>query len=221
MTAVPDEVNELHARLTGRLRKQFPMVDSEDVKQELWLAYYGSEYALNGSQEPVEASGEPGEGSPTSEAFHGLKKEMRNAGERYCRHEKAAAVGYKPRDEAFYELRALAGLLEQWFATGPAEAPPRTRETSVSRPSNPHERGNYLVSLIDIGSAVTQLRDAEKEILFYAYSPEYAGRTDEEIAAELRSTGWKGMTEDAFRGKVRRALVRLQRRLGGASPYKR
>jgi hypothetical protein len=45
--------------------------------------------------------------------------------------------------------------------------------------------------------------------------------TDEEIAAELAMMGWKGMDAERLRSRVRWALNRLQRELGGASPWGR
>lgn len=206
---VPDAPIALHAHLSNLLAKLYPMIDREEIKQELWLAYYASNYHQDG----------PGEDEET--ALRLLRKAMRRAGERMCRREKAERAGYAPHDEAFYSSRALGSLCEEWFAGGVTEAPPRTYESSVSRAStgDASRGGDWTVSLIDIDVGMRRLNPAQQKILFYAYSPEYAGKTDEDIAMELNSQGWKGMTREKFRGKVRWALNRLQRELGGQNPW--
>lgn len=219
MTPVPGDVTTLHAQLSGKARALYPMCELEDIKQELWVAYYGSEYALEASQEPAETIKGEGEGEDVDQALRDLKREMWNGVERYCRREKAEAAGYRPSDEAFYSSGALRALLEAWFADGVQGDPPKTRENSVSRSGPTNETGDHLASLIDISSAIHRISEPQQLMLYYAYSPEYAGRTDEEISAELRMRGWKQMTEPAFRRRVWRAVRALQRQLGGASPW--
>lgn len=200
-----DRVREIHAHISNLLARLYPMVPREDIRQEAWAAYYGSAFYEDGVEDRDE---EPD--------YRSLRRQMRGPTERFCRQEKAARAGYETHDEAYYSLPALRVLLEAWYAHGPQENPPRSYDDSVNRTGgNGAEYGDYLVSLIDVGEALKGLKGPQQEILYYAYSPHYAGRTDWEIAAELRAKGWKEMTEDSFHGKVRWALNRLQRQLGG------
>lgn len=207
---IPDQVCEIHAHLTNLLVKFYPQIDREEVKQELWMAFFGSTYHQDGPTDDEETD------------LRQLRRQMRRGAERYCRTEKAAAAGYESHDESFYSKRALRLLLESWFAHGPSESPARSYEDSVSRSGggDASQSGDWLVSLIDVGESVKKLKPAQQEILYYAYSPNYAGRTDAEIAMELRSRGWQQMTVTKFQAKVRWALNRLQRQLGGNNPWK-
>lgn len=219
MTGVPDDVTALHASLTGKAKALYPMVELDDIKQELWAAYYASEHRLDEAESHADGRTGEGEGDDTREAFKALKREMWNAVEKHCRREKAEAAGYRTTDEAFYSSGALRALLEAWFAEGVQAEAPKTRENSVKRRSPAHEGGDYMVSLIDVDKAIRRLDVQQQVMLFFAYSPEYAGKTDEEISAELRMRGMKHMTEHAFRKKVWRAVRALQRNLGGPSPW--
>jgi hypothetical protein len=211
----PDDVRAIHANLVTTLARVYRMVEREDIAQELWLSYYGSQWALNGPEKPTEGLEDTDAYTEYSDALKALRKEMRAAAEKYCRQEKAAKEGYEYDDEAYYSIGALKNLLEAWMVHGPVESPARTAESSVSRPKGSGQYGDYLVSLIDVGIAARRLPDRQKTILFHAYSPQYAGKTDEEIASELRSKGWQGMTQEKFSGAHGRALGLLQRQLGG------
>ncbi len=219
MTGPPDDVAALHAQLTGKARALYPMVELDDIKQELWAAYYASEHRLDGAESAADGLTPEGEREDTRPAIRALRREMWNAVERYCRREKAEAAGYRTTDEAFYSSGALRALLEAWFAEGVKADPPKTRENSVKRRTTPGEGGDYLISMVDVDYAIRRLDTQQQVMLFFAYSPEYAGKTDEEIAADLRMRGMKHMTEHVFRKKVWRAVRALQRQLGGASPW--
>jgi hypothetical protein len=215
MTEISDDVRAIHANLHTILARRFPMVDREDISQELWLSYYGSEWAPQGPQKPVDAPEGGSEWDDYSRHIRALRREMEAAAKKWCRAEKAAAEGYDPDDEAYYSIGALKILLEAWFVHGPVEAPPRTAESSVSRPKGSGQYGDYLVSLIDVGAAVRRLPAKHKRFLWYGYSPQYAGRTDDETASELRSGGWQGMNTTMLAQRIRRALEALQNQLGG------
>jgi hypothetical protein len=196
-----DEAREIHARLLRHLSRDYSMVDREDISQELWAAYY----ALS---------------APELANPKGVERKMRAAATRYCRREKAAKEGYAIEDEQYYGGPALRRLLVEYLATGPTDSPPLTYETSVSRPTGDGStHGDYLVSLVDVGEGLKALPGEQREILWYGFGPEYSDRTDAEIAMMLASRGWKGMTPEKFRGKLRWALTRLQRELGGPNPW--
>lgn len=211
-----DDLIELVAQVTQSLARRYSMVERDDIKQELWCAYFCSEFFLGGMYEDDPESEEYGL------ALKRLRRELRNAGERMCRREKAAQVGYQTQDEVFYGIRGLGQLVTAYLAHGVQDAPPRSYEDSVRRPApGTGTTGDYLVSLVDVGEALKRLKPSQVEILTYAYGPDWAHMTDEEIAGELRLQGWKAMDAERLRSRVRWALNRLQRELGGSNPWGR
>jgi hypothetical protein len=198
------------------------MVERDDIRQELWVAYLCADWWHESVQETAEDPTEAGEQEAYRLAVKRLRRELRNAGERMCRREKAAKLGYQTQDEAFYSHRALGQLVTAYLAHGVQDAPPRGREDSVRRPApGAGSQGEYLVSLVDVGEALKRLKPGQIEILTYAYGPDWAHMTDDEIAGELRLQGWKDMDADRLRSRVRWAINRLQRELGGSNPWGR
>jgi hypothetical protein len=208
-----DEIKELVAGLTRSLARRYPMVEREDIQQELWCAYYCTKFFLGDWHKDPEDTEE------YRQAFNRVRREIRNAAERMCRREKAARVGYQPQDEVFYSTRGLADLVTAYLAQGVQDAPPRGREESVRRPGGASDGRDYLISLVDVGEALKRLKPGQIQILTYAYGPDWAHMTDEEIANELQLKGWKGMDAERLRSRVRWALNRLQRELGGPNPW--
>jgi hypothetical protein len=188
--------------------------------QELWVAYYCADWWFDWwfvDERDVNHLEDREE--EYRQAVKRLRREMRNAAERMCRREKAAIVGYQPHDEVFYSTRALADLVTAYLAHGVQDSPPRGREESVRRPGGAGDGRDYLVSLVDVGEALRRLKPSQLQILTYAYGPDWSHMTDEEIAGELQLKGWRGMDAERLRSRVRWALNRLQRELGGASPW--
>lgn len=210
-----DEIKEMVANLATSLRRRYPMVEREDIEQELWCAYYCSEYFLGGFYEDDPDTNE------YRQIIKKTRREIRNAAERMCRREKAAVIGYKPSDEAFYSTRALGELVTAYLAHGVQEKPPTGREESVRRPGGAGDGRDYVVSLVDVGEALKRLKPSQRKILYHAYGPEWSHMTDEEIAGELSLMGWRNMDADRLRSRVRWALDRLQRELGGSSPWRK
>lgn len=209
-----DEIEALTTSVcTNLCRRYGGFVEAADVRQELWVAYFTSKYYLDGHGEPDEFADEEAREEWHS-AFNELKRELRRAGERYCRREKAARSGYEPHDEAFYNLAAMRQLVAAYLAHGPTESPPRTYETSVSRTGMPGETGTWLTSLIDVGIALGALKPTQRALIVSALGPDNSHMSDAEIASLLH------MDEDRFRARVGGALTALQRWLGGANPYR-
>lgn len=78
-------------------RRYYKYTTLEDTTQEVWawLASVWSEVPTMG--------------------INDLKKRMRNAAERHCRKEKAAAAGYHPDDEYHYSINRLKQLIHDAY----------------------------------------------------------------------------------------------------------
>ena len=120
------DITTAHAQVTSLLSRLYRGVSREDVSQEAWAAFYGSEWAPDGPERPVEADTESDAWETYNGTIKAVKKEMRNATEKYCRAEKAALEGYRVEDEQFYSIGSLRVLLEAFFAGGVTESPPKS-----------------------------------------------------------------------------------------------
>lgn len=195
--------------IARRLHKRFPIVETGDIEQSIW------EWALERPQTATDALKPEGEGEPPGRGVRWLYAALSRAGERAARRERAAILGYSPTDEAFYSVGALSDLLGHLFAAGLTEEPPRDRERPIGRvQTSGSQHGDWAVSLMDVRSAFAELPAGQRELL-YTRLHEWADLTDGDAASRM------GLTADQLRARVRWALTRMQRALGGASPWRR
>lgn len=179
-------------------------VDLGDVRQEcyLWLCQnYGKAEGWRERYEGVHAE-------------RTLTKALRNAGDRYCREEKAQKEGYSPDDESFYSLPMVADLLQlsfdpDWMMPNGIEL---TGPTSGGKPAS--EGGNLMVMVADVTRAYSRMPKHDQALLARAYGD---GVQTGDVIAEL-SLEWE-CTQSAANSRLRRVLGRLRALLGGPSPY--
>jgi hypothetical protein len=185
------------------LSKYRGYVEYEDIKQELYvwlLANYDRAEAWR-------------ERYAVRHAERTLIKALRNAGERYCRHEKAEIEGYHTDDEFFYSIPMVADLLQlhfdpDWMIPNGLEM---TR-TSGGKPAS--EGGNLMAMVADVGRAYEALPTPDKELLAEVYD----GSSVVSDAIAARALMWD-ITYSAADSRIRRVVGRLRSKLGGASPY--
>ena len=205
-----DLLREEIPRAARTVSRRFTDVSRDDIGQEIWA------WALaEGSRLETEGLSASPDSDDYRAAVKRLRLDLRRAGERYARKERAAIRGYSPDDEAFYSERALVEvLLPALFAAGLAESPPRTSERSGRHArTDGAEYGTWLVSLLDVQSGLERIKEEHRWILWKRFG-ESVDRTDAELAEEL------GITVDQLRSRVRWAVGRLQYQLGGPSPYR-
>lgn len=141
--------------------------------------------------------------------------QIKRAAERYARKEKAAKLGYKTTDEAFYDTAQIANLLSLVISsvikdTSLEQAQVIVDDGSPKRPSVPAEGNNLLVILIDIKKAYVQLEPEDQQILERRY---YDGWTLQQIA------GYLEVSISTADRRCSTAIFRLQEFIGGVNPY--
>ena len=139
-----------------------------------------------------------------------LRKTFYNEAQKYVAKERAQNSRAPMSDTFYYTHVVLHELLRDvWEYAGWASAPDmRTEFTSHS--SKPSEGGNRLALLSDVSAAVNRLNKNDKDLLRLRYSE---GGMEFAALAESYET-----TEEAMRKRVKRALDKLQDRLGGEAP---
>lgn len=201
-------------RVAAKTHHRYPGVPAEDMEQEMWLRALEIPDELAGY---LEAEDE-------RKVWDRLKTAAKRIGredERFRRAQKAAAAGYSPEDEQFYSIGLLRNLLPLYVDNGVTDAPPRGRTQDGGRSkSDGSEKLGYLAMMIDLDVALKQVSGYHRSLLkSYFALPQGEGGDDVWKRQQMASS--MGMTYDALRMRVARALVSLQEELGGASPWPR
>jgi len=143
-----------------------------------------------------------------------LVRALRNAGERYCRDEKAQQTGYEPSDEFFYTIPMVSDMLQLYFDpdwTAPAAL--QLTQTSGGKP--PQEGWNLQAMVADVGKGYSHLSRTDQELLKRVFGGEVPVR--DAIALEAL---WWGITVGAADRRIRRVVGRIRSQLGGPRPWR-
>lgn len=191
-------VSSASRQLASRYRGH---VSFEDVQQECYLWLWQNHHRADAWREKYEEK----------HAERTLTKALRNAGERYCRAEKAEHEGYVPEDEFFYSIPMVRDLLmlsfdPDWMAPGA----PQLDAVRSGTPSN--EGGNLMAMVADVGRALQTLSEHDRELLTRVYN-----QTDPDQEIAVLALEWD-VTTKAADMRVRRILGRLRAALGGPNP---
>jgi hypothetical protein len=136
--------------------------------------------------------------------------------ERSRRAEKAASEGYEPDDEQFYTVGLLQILLPAYLDGGVDSEPPKGR--SQGRGGLLSEGGDYLAMMVDLSRAMAKLRPYERNLLETYYSAPQGDDSDSRFTRNQLAASM-GLTLHALEERVRRAMRKLQRELGGDNPW--
>ena len=198
---VPSVANTIYRRFNKH-------VELDDIKQELmaWAMTRVEDHTVY-LMEPIEDRRRHNE--------QRIAWQMKRAGERYARKEKAAKSGYQTNDEVYYESATLGQLLPFVIAsvidgTVLEQAQEMINDGTPRKQSTPAEGGNLLAILIDLKKAYLKLEQEDKTILQMRYHDNF---TLQQIAQYLEcaiSTADRRSTS---------ALRRLQDKLGGETPW--
>lgn len=175
----------------------------EDVQQELYLWLY--EHYDRAERWRDEYS--------EKHAERTLTKALRNAGDRYCRAERANWQGYEAEDEEFYSIPMIGDLLRlsfdpDWGSTSSLPFDAEGGEQST----NPSETLRCMVA--DVSKTYALMPEHDRALLKRAYG--YDVETADVVAA--LACEW-GISAKAADSRLRRVLGRLRAALGGPSPY--
>jgi DNA-directed RNA polymerase specialized sigma24 family protein len=191
-------VSSAARQLMSRYREH---VSYEDVQQECYLWLFANYDRALGWRESLDQQ----------HAERTIVKALRNAGERYCRQEKAEHDGYVPEDEFFYSIPMVRDLLMLSF--DPDWMVPSAAPLDAVRSGTPaNEGGNLMTMVADVGRALSTLAPHDRELLTQVYGSK---DPDQEIA--VLALDWD-VTTKAADMRVRRTLGRLRAALGGPNP---
>jgi DNA-directed RNA polymerase specialized sigma24 family protein len=185
------------AHIASYLKRSYPMVDREDILQEIWVWVYSHTEKVEEYQDGTE---------------HGrnkLLKAMRNSGIKFCQDEKARILGYRPEDNYYYDLPTIRDTLTKIWDEEAWIYPPQPDEQARVKNRAPNEGGNYLATLADVSRVVALLSLEEQRLLRDHY---HLGLSSAELGGTL------GITPGAVDGRLGRLTRKVQRLLGGERP---
>ena len=195
------EYDTLVASLAVEYHRKYPMVESQDIQQILWVWFvtHPTKYiewsALN-----------------SKDRDKLIAKSLRNAAVKFCEKEKAKAVGYELLDLYYYDSSVVEAFLPSIVAES-YEIPVKIKDLNhkFNKSDAASDNNNWLVLRSDIANAFFKLTEAKQNVLRVRFSTE---NTEWNLIAKDLST-----TVDGARMKVQRAINSLIRNLGGWRPY--
>lgn len=201
---IPERIHASVASVSRQLRSRYrDYVEYEDIQQELYIWYLKNHQRV----------------SDWEDAYHEksvdrlVAKSLRNAGEKFCRREKALAVGYEPDDEFFYTIPMVADMLQLYF--DPEWMMPRAIELGTTSSGKPPQEGWNLQAMVaDVGRIYEGMPKADQDLLREVYGGEVPVRD----AIAWKALEWD-VTPNAADHRIRRVIGRLRAGLGGPRPY--
>jgi RNA polymerase sigma factor (sigma-70 family) len=196
---VVEKYDGLVGAIAYEYSRKYHIVDADDVRQELWLWFL---------EHPNKVK--------TWEALDGkqsiklIAKSLRNAAKDYCQKQKAQIGGYRVEDNYYYDRELVEALLPS-VIRGDVVAPSIVDLGFISGKKVASEGGNWFAMMADIEWGLDKLTHEQKSIMFLRFGDGCDNRT---FAKEL------GITEDAARMRVNRAVNNLINFLGGSKPRK-
>jgi RNA polymerase sigma factor (sigma-70 family) len=139
-----------------------------------------------------------------------LRKTFFNEAQKYVAKERQRYSRSPMSDTFYYSHEVLHELLRDvWTHEGWSDTPDLSNEF-VSKSSKPSEGGNRMALLSDVMAGLDKLSEADRDLLKMRYH---------EGGMELGAMAVSyDITEEAMRKRVKRALTKLQDRLGGEQP---
>ena len=213
----PEITEEIQGYITNVVARYarsgcYSQIDPRDIKQHLYLMWY--EQAKYVARYLSDKDPERGKAK--------LLRAMSNWAASFCAAERAAAQGYQPEDVFHYSTKQLRSLL-------PLLAEPTSWTTLAVRPSDGGrqcsaplaERGDELAVLADLEAGLGKLSDEDRELLIIRFIETGVGDAvtgeEEDIVHVVYEDicDLYGVTPDAARKRISRAVGRLQKKLGG------
>jgi RNA polymerase sigma factor (sigma-70 family) len=194
---VIEQYSSLVASIAYEFSRKFRMVETNDIRQQLWVWFL---------EHPNKVK--------TWESFDGkqnvklIAKSLRNAAKDYCQKEKAQIVGYRVEDNYYYDKELIETLLPA-VIRGDLVAPAINEMGYSSTKKVASEGGNWFAMVGDIERALSKLNNEQYYIVCLKYEEGFENLL---IASEL------GISEDAVRMRLNRALGNLTNFLGGSRP---
>lgn len=194
-----DKYDNMVSAIAYEYSRKFHMCDTDDIRQELWVWFL---------EHPNKVK--VWEAIDVKQSTKLVARSLRNAAKDYCQKEKARAVGYKVEDNYYYD-REVVELLLPAVLRKDLNAPAMTELGFTKAKKVASEGGNWFAMMADIDKALARLTQEQLSIIYLRFGD---GCDNVTLAKEL------GITEDAARMRVNRAVNNLLNFLGGTRPRK-
>jgi RNA polymerase sigma factor (sigma-70 family) len=178
--------------------RKFHMCDADDIRQELWVWFLEHPNKITVWEELDKQSTKL------------VARSLRNAAKDYCQREKARSAGYKVDDNYYYDREVVEILLPAVLRKD-LNAPAMTELGFTKAKKVASEGGNWFAMMADIERALARLTQEQLTIVYLRFGD---GCDNASLATEL------GISEDASRMRVNRAINNLLNFLGGSRPRK-
>jgi hypothetical protein len=195
------EYDALVASLAVEYHRKYPMVETLDIQQILWLWFI---------THPTKLSEWSALDQKDKDKL--IAKSLRNAAVKFCEKEKSKTVGYELLDLYYYDSTVVEAFLPSIISES-YEIPIKIKDLNFkfSKSEAVSDGNNWLVLRSDIANAFYKLTEAKQNVLRIRFSTE--NNEWNLIAKDLKTT------PDGARMKVQRAINSLIRNLGGWRPY--
>jgi RNA polymerase sigma factor (sigma-70 family) len=194
-----DKYDNMVSAIAYEFSRKFHMCDTDDIRQELWIWFL---------EHPNKVS--LWEELDGKQSVKLIARSLRNTAKDYCQREKARAVGYKVEDNYYYD-REVVELLLPAVLRKDLNAPAMTELGFTKAKKVASEGGNWFAMMADIERSLARLTQEQLSIIYLRFGD---GCDNASLATEL------GISEDASRMRVNRAVNNLLNFLGGSRPRK-
>lgn len=194
---VTEEYEGLVGVIAYEFSRKYHMCDADDIRQELWVWFL---------EHPNKVKlWETFDGKQSTKL---IARSLRNAAKDYCQKQKAQAVGYRVEDNYYYD-REVVELLLPAVIRKDLVAPAMTELGFSATKKVASEGGNWFAMMADIERGLRKLSQEQLTIVYLRFGD---GCDNVTLSKEL------GVTEDAARMRVNRAVNNLLNYLGGRRP---
>lgn len=194
--------SHLVAHVATGLARRYQMIERSDIEQEIWLWFLTHEKKLSEWAE-----------LDTKSETKLVAKSAQRAGLKFCEKEKARVVGYELSDLHYYDKNTVEMFLPYILSNDyqiPQEMTVNNTESRATK--DPSEGNGWLAMWADISSGFNKLSEDHQNILRERFLNE--SRTYKDIGTQF------GISEEAARKRVDRAIATLVNKIGGQSPWK-
>lgn len=192
---------EKYEGLVGSIAYEFSrkyyMVDAADIRQELWVWFLEHPNKIK-----------VWESLDGKQSVKLIAKSLRNEAKDYCQKQKAHAIGYRVEDNYYYDKELIEALLPS-VLRGDTTAPAIYDNVSTNTNRVVSEGGNWFAMMADVNAGFKRLTEEQQSIIYLRFGD---GCDNKTFAKEM------GISEDAGRMRVNRALNNLVNILGGQKP---
>jgi RNA polymerase sigma factor (sigma-70 family) len=181
--------------------RKYHMVDKQDIVQEIWLWFVTHDRKLS-----------EWETLDKKEETKLVSRSIRNAALKFCEKEKARIIGYDVSDLFYYD-RNLVEIFLPSILTQDYKIPEGLKSNGENTRStkDPAFGNDWLAMRADISRGYDLLTEKHQEILRLRFLDE--SRTLKQLGDSL------GITEEATRKRVDRAIKSLINKIGGKRPW--